>query len=101
LEACGTSWEKDVANLNLLISTHDGGVADMPAESYLDVHGDDEVKELNELYRRMEEAIDIWDNDFDLEFMIRKQLEAYLPIISGARMFKDYLSYLFGNIKKS
>jgi len=29
LEACGTSWEKDVANLKLLISTSDGGVADV------------------------------------------------------------------------
>ena len=29
LEACGTSWEKDIANLKLLISTSDGGVADV------------------------------------------------------------------------
>ena len=29
LEACGTSWEKDIANLKLLISTSDGGVADI------------------------------------------------------------------------
>ena len=32
LEACGTSWMKDIGNLNLLISTHDGGVADVSAE---------------------------------------------------------------------
>ena len=34
LEACGTSWEKDVGNMCLLVSTHDGGVADAPVESY-------------------------------------------------------------------
>lgn len=101
LEACGTSWEKDVANLNLLISTHDGGVADVSADNYLNVRGADEKEEADELYRRMEEAIDIWDNDFDLEFVIRRQLAAYLPIVSGARMLKDYLEYLFGGAKKS
>jgi starch phosphorylase len=95
LEACGTSWMKDVANLNLLISTHDGGVADASAENYLNVYGTNESEELGELYRRMEEAISAWDNDFDLEFLIRKQLVAYLPVISGARMLQNYLDYLF------
>lgn len=99
LEACGTSWEKDIANLNLLISTHDGGVADVSAENYLNVYGTNEVEELTELYRRMQEAIDVWDNDFDLEFIIQKQLKAYLPIISGTRMLKDYLNYLFGDVE--
>lgn len=95
LEACGTSWMKDVINLNLLISTHDGGVADVSAENYLNVHGTNEAEELEELYRRMEEAISVWENDFDLEFLIKKQLAAFLPVVSGARMMKDYLDYLF------
>jgi len=95
LEACGTSWMKDVANLNLLISTHDGGVADVSAENYLNVHGTNEDEELNELYLRMEEAISVWENDFDLEFLLKKQLAAFLPVISGARMLNDYLDYLF------
>ena len=95
LEACGTSWMKDVANLNILISTHDGGVADVSAENYLNVHGTNEKEELDELYRRMEEAISVWDNDFDLEFLLKKQLVAFLPVISGARMMNDYLDYLF------
>ncbi|MBQ6461000.1 glycogen/starch/alpha-glucan phosphorylase [Candidatus Saccharibacteria bacterium] len=99
LEACGTSWEKDIANLNLLISTHDGGVADVSAENYLNVHGTNELEELTELYKRMEEAISVWSNDFDLEFLIQKQLKAYLPIISGTRMLKDYLNYLFGDVE--
>ena len=95
LEACGTSWMKDVANFGILISTHDGGVADASVNSYLNVSGNDESEELDMLYQRMEEAISIWENDYDLEFAVRQQLENFLPIISGARMMKDYLDYLF------
>lgn len=94
LEACGTSWMKDVANLGLLISTHDGGVADVKPDNYLNVAGDDEAEELESLYVRMEEAISAWDNDFDLEFLVQKQLAAFLPIISGHRMMKNYLDFL-------
>ncbi|MBQ1528432.1 glycogen/starch/alpha-glucan phosphorylase [Candidatus Saccharibacteria bacterium] len=95
LEACGTSWEKDIGNLCLLISTHDGGVADGPADAYLNVSGADEAEEVAQLYQRMEEAAAAWENDFDLEFWTKKQLSAYLPTVSGARMLRDYLNYLF------
>ncbi len=95
LEACGTSWMKDIANMDLLISTHDGGVADAAMENYLNVHGMSEDEELAELYHRMEESISAWENDFDLEYLVRKQLSAFLPVVSGARMMKDYLDYLF------
>ena len=94
LEACGTSWEKDVANLNLLISTHDGGVADGSMNSYLNVYGASEDEEREELYRRMEEAASAWQNGFDLEVLIQKQLQEFLPVISGTRMLNDYLNYL-------
>lgn len=93
LEACGTSWMKDVANLNLLISTHDGGVADASMNSYLNVSGVSESDELDMLYQRMEEAILVWGNDFDLEYAIQRQLKAFLPVISGARMLNDYLDW--------
>ena len=95
LEACGTSWMKDIANFNLLISTHDGGVADESMESYLNVTGQDESDELDMLHQRMEEAALAWKSAFDLEYLLKKQLAAYLPTISGARMLKDYLDYLF------
>ncbi len=95
LEACGTSWMKDVANLGILISTHDGGVADASVNSYLNVSGSDESEELDMLYQRMEESIAIWENDYDLEYNVQRQLENFLPIVSGARMMKDYLDYLF------
>ena len=95
LEACGTSWMKDVVNLNLLISTHDGGVADGSINDYLNVSGNTEEDELAMLYQRMEESIQIWENDFDLEYAIQKQLETFLPVVSGTRMMQDYLDYLF------
>ena len=47
------------------------------------------------LTRKMEEAVKIWNNDFDLEYWVRKELVAYLAVISGSRMMKDYLNYLF------
>ena len=95
LEACGTSWMKDIINFGLLVSTHDGGVADCPADSYLSISGETEEEELDSLYARMEEAASAWENDFDLEFFIKKELENYLPVISGTRMLRDYLDYLF------
>jgi len=95
LEACGTSWMKDIANMKLLISTHDGGVADMPADNYLNIEGEDEATEVANLYNQMEVAAKAWQNDFDLEYWIKKELTAYLPTISGSRMMEDYLKYLF------
>ncbi len=96
LEACGTSWMKDVANLDFLISTHDGGVADGPMSAYLNVSGSDEGEELAALFVRMKEALEASQNDFDLEYLLKQQLAAFLPVISGTRMLRDYLDYLFG-----
>ena len=95
LEACGTSWMKDVANLGLLISTHDGGVADGAMDGYLNVSGSNEAEEVEMLYQRMDEAAKAWGNDFDLEYWVQKQLSNYLEVVSGARMLRDYLEYLF------
>jgi alpha-glucan phosphorylase len=95
LEACGTSWMKDIINLGVLISTHDGGVADCSNDSYLCVAGKNEMEEAESLYQRMEEAALTWQNDFDLEFLIKTELKNYLPVISGSRMLRDYLDYLF------
>ena len=95
LEACGTSWMKDILNMNILVSTHDGGVADGSMNSYLSVSGKDEAEEIDMLYQRMEEAAAAWSYDFDLEFLMQGQLREFLPVVSGARMMKDYLDYLF------
>lgn len=95
LEACGTSWMKDIINLGILISTHDGGVADASSDSYLNISGSSEHQEVESLYQRMEEAANAWHSDFDLEYIIKTELKAYLPVISGTRMLKDYLDFLF------
>ncbi len=95
LEACGTSWMKDIINLGILISTHDGGVADCPSDAYLCVKGDNEAQEVESLYQRMEEAAKAWRSDFDLEAIVKTELKNYVPVISGSRMLRDYLDYLF------
>ena len=95
LEACGTSWMKDIINLGILVSTHDGGVADCSADSYLNISGSTEFEEVKHLYERMDEAAKAWNEDFNLEYIIKTELKNFLPVISGTRMLKDYLNYLF------
>jgi len=95
LEACGTSWEKDIANLKLLISTSDGGVADVKPIACLEVTGHNYEDEVKSLYVNMYKAATIIGNDTMLLRHIHRELNAYLPIISGARMLKDYLKFLF------
>ena len=101
LEACGTSWEKDIANLKLLISTSDGGVADVRPIACLEVTGKTYEEEVSSLYANMHKAAHIIRTDYLLEQNIRRQLKAYLPTISGARMLKDYLKFLFPNTRPS
>lgn len=95
LEACGTSWEKDIANLKLLISTPDGGVADVSPLACLEVTGSNYDEEVNSLYANMRQAAASLRDDSQLERLVHKQLIGYLPVISGARMLKDYLKFLF------
>lgn len=95
LEACGTSWEKDIANLKLLISTADGGVADVSPLACLEVTGATYDDEVSSLYSEMQRAAEAFRNDAEREHLIHKQLIGYLPTISGARMLKDYLKFLF------
>ena len=96
LEACGTSFMKDLANLKLLISTNDGGVADISPTPCLEVSGVNYSDELRSLYLQMNRAGQIFKDDYLLEKQIRKQLKGYIPVISGSRMMKDYLRLIFG-----
>lgn len=93
-EACGTSWEKDIANLTMLISTEDGGVADIENASYLKVTGENQDQELENLYAKMREAAQIWSDENKRCEFLRQQLKEYLPIISGPRMMNNYLELL-------
>lgn len=95
LEACGTSWEKDIANLKLLVSTADGGVADVSPLACYDVVGATYDDEVSSLYEQMHLAAEALRDDGLLEKAVHKQLIGYLPTISGARMMKEYLRFLF------
>lgn len=86
-EACGTSWMKDIANFEVLISTPDGGVADVEPIECLEVSGD----ETEMTYVRMKEAVEIVRSDDQLGNEVKRELAAYLETISGTRMMLDYL----------
>jgi len=94
-EACGTSFMKDIANLTLLISTNDGGVADVEPPAVLLVSGENYQEEIKSLYAQMRTVAALWRDDESWIREIRRQLGAYLPTISGTRMMRDYLRYLF------
>ena len=96
LEACGTSFMKDLANLKLLISTNDGGVADISPTPCLEVSGVNYDDELRSLYLQMNRAEQIFKDDYLLENQVQKQLQGYIPVVSGSRMMKDYLRLIFG-----
>jgi starch phosphorylase len=86
-EACGTSWMKDMSNFKLLISTPDGGVADVQPIACLRVEGNEQ----DELYKRMSEAAHIVRTPDTLKEVVVNQLKEYMPIISGSRMMAEYL----------
>ncbi len=100
-EACGTSFMKDIANLNILVATNDGGVADVPMEDDINapihlVHGENYSAEIASMYEKMRDAAEKTRAGYETWAVdIAKQLAAYLPIISGSRMMRDYLRFLF------
>lgn len=105
-EACATGWMKDVLNNVVLVSTDDGGVADPTIEAeekgnnnfkpaYLQIKGNSYAGEVDSMYQRMEEALQIVDSDLAWEAQIVKQHSHYLPIVSGARMEAHYLNLGF------
>lgn len=95
-EACGTSFMKDIANFKVLISTPDGGVADVEPIACLEVSGD----EVNSLYERVEEAARIISDDEAYRKLLIHELKGYAPVFSGARMMGEYMQ-LFTRLSKS
>lgn len=95
-EACGTSWMKALANLAVLISTEDGGVADVKPAHYLKIEGESFDEEVNSLYERFRQAAKlVKGTDEEWADFVKDQLGAYLCTISGSRMWKDYLEFVF------
>jgi len=91
-EACGTSWEKDIINGKILISTNDGGVADIEPPAFLEVTGETYWEEVDSLYQMMDKAGEIVKNNSLWDTAVKHQLASYLPIISGPRMMRDYFN---------
>lgn len=95
LEACGTSFMKDIANLTLVIATNDGGIADVAPPAVFLVDGESYQDELAALYRNMEIAAKVARDDHKWVSLTSASVNAYLPTICGTRMMRDYLRYLF------
>lgn len=107
-EACGTSGMKDMINNVIVISTDDGWLADSSIKakdegrinyqpSYLQITGDTYEAEVRSLYRNLLIASAICDGKSNISWgnFVKGQLKEYLPIISGARMEKDYINLGF------
>ncbi|MDR0957336.1 MAG: alpha-glucan family phosphorylase [Candidatus Nomurabacteria bacterium] len=94
-EACGTSFMKDIANLTILVSTNDGGVADLEPAPIMEVRGRVYDEEIASMYEQMRLAADMCRDDEKWAKEVKRELSGYLPIISGSRMMQDYLRFLF------
>ena len=108
-EACGTSYQKDIANGGILISTEDGGVADIAhiaAEMgvpedfdrpYLQITGNSHNEEVDSLYGNIQRAAEIIRDKGDMTYeeYVKRQTAAFLPLITGSRMVADYLNLSF------
>jgi len=94
-EACGTSGWKAFGALCLGVSTMDGGLADIYPPVYRVVKGVDYQDEVDSLYFNLSEAAAEVNNPFKRFQRAKAQLAAYLEIISGGRMLKDYLNFAF------
>lgn len=107
-EACGTSGMKDMLNGVIVISTEDGWLADpaikarsegqpIPKPSYMQITGKTKEEEVVSLYRCLEKTSQILDGKAEISYgdFEKGQLKTYFPIISGARMEKDYINLGF------
>jgi len=102
-EACGTSWEKVIANWLLLCSTRDGGVADVffmdnkykTSSPFFEITGTNDEKAAQSLYMNLDLMAKVLGDPDQWKNTVIKQLTAFLPIISGTRMMIEYLNLRF------
>lgn len=95
-EACGTSWEKDLGNFEILVSTPDGGAADDETQTgYHVISGNTYEEEIVSMYSQLDKALRIVDNDEQWRETNIQQLKVFAPIIAPARMIKGYLDLWF------
>ncbi len=94
-EACGTSIWKIIYNWSILVSTHDGGVADVNPPQYMAIAQGDYETEVASMYALVEEAAQKAKDKDRWGQQVKEQLTGYLDIISGAEMAARYLQYAF------
>lgn len=105
MEACGTSGMKDMLNNVIVISTEDGWLADptikarsegqpIPKPSYLQIIGKNKDEEVHSVCANLRLGSQIKDGRAGISWgeHVKRQLKTYFPIISGARMEKDYIN---------
>lgn len=91
-EADGTFWKKAMAGNAILISTRDGGVADVESDAYLEIKGSTYEEELESLYSNFEQATSEIDDVEVWGARVKAELTDYMPTLSAARMMKDYIN---------
>lgn len=103
-EACGTSIFKQAGNLTVLVSTRDGGLADAPEGSFLEITGKtDSEEELDSLYAQFEYALSLigYDNREAWADRVRTQLAGLGRKVSGTRMMKEYIDFVLPRLEPS
>lgn len=91
MEACGTSIWKAMVNMTILISTIDGGAADIEPPEYIAIKGDFMREEVESLYDGLNRAGEILKDKDKWNEFVKRQLVTYLPIMSGGRMVREYI----------
>lgn len=92
-EADGTFWKKAIAGWAILVSTRDGGVADVADLPCFEVKGDNYETEVESLYACFKTAVYEVDDIKLWEGRNKRQLVTYMPIICAGRMVRDYVNY--------
>lgn len=94
-EADGTFWKKAIACGAILISTRDGGVADVDNLPCLEITGRNHYEEVDSLYENFAMAAAEVRDFGKWEKRVKDQLEVYLPLLSGSRMIRDNFNLKF------
>ncbi|EKD64791.1 MAG: alpha-glucan phosphorylase [uncultured bacterium] len=96
-EACGTSIFKAIKNRTILVSTDDGGVADVRPSPALIISGQNHQQEVDSLYRQTQRGLRIVDgkDPESWDYSVKRQLAGYNEKASGARNLKDIINYAF------
>lgn len=93
-EACGTSIFKAISNAVEVVSTEDGGMADVHPPVYFQIGGEYDTQQWDTFYVQLQVAarkVGSKNSSDEWSSFVKGQLKAYLSIISGARMMKDYI----------